>query len=193
MSLIVARILNHTRKIFGAGRVITHSLIKRTEHVVIQRRRVGHDLEQALAMFDHFSDLETVPPSFFFTKHRICRDIKIENAFDFTRLCATSKEPDNEAHPGEKHHDHGWNSHRVEHRHNHNNRDCLRHEFPSARHNSSTSTSLCNLCVLCVSVVISPWRHREHRGCTEKNAYFFYFFPRRAMIAAPACSVESCP
>src|SRR5829696_6018515 len=32
---------------------------------------------------------------------------------------------------------------------------------------------LCNLCVLCVSVVYSkfhlPQRHREHRGCTEKN------------------------
>src|SRR6476469_3373938 len=35
------------------------------------------------------------------------------------------------------------------------------------------SSSLCNLCVLCVSVVFfwstrSPQRHREHRGCTEK-------------------------
>ena len=39
------------------------------------------------------------------------------------------------------------------------------------------SVSLCNLCVLCASVVISqqykPLRHREpreHRGCTEKQA-----------------------
>ncbi len=31
--------------------------------------------------------------------------------------------------------------------------------------------TLCNLCVLCVSVVVSqPPRHREHRGCTEKKS-----------------------
>src|SRR5215204_2056456 len=35
------------------------------------------------------------------------------------------------------------------------------------------NSSLCNLCVLCVSVVVLlsrvlPQRHRAHRGCTEK-------------------------
>src|SRR6185437_3403413 len=38
----------------------------------------------------------------------------------------------------------------------------------------SSGSSLCNLCVLCASVVKNcsrkqPQRHREHRGCTEKK------------------------
>src|SRR4029079_6473407 len=131
------------------------------------------------AMFDHFRDLETVPASLFLTKHRVGRDIEIEAALNFTRLRATSKGPDNEAHPGEQHHDHGWNSHRIQHRHNHNNRDRLRREFPYARHNSSNIPShpqISQIILLC-----NLWINAT------------YFSPRRAMIAAPACSVESCP
>src|SRR6185369_13817151 len=39
------------------------------------------------------------------------------------------------------------------------------HNAPS----NSRVSSLCNLCVLCVSVV-HCWRHRGHRGCTEKSS-----------------------
>src|SRR5215212_4695535 len=39
----------------------------------------------------------------------------------------------------------------------------------------NTHSSLCNLCVLCVSVVVfpsnsEPQRHRAHRGCTEEES-----------------------
>src|SRR5215212_1361531 len=41
-----------------------------------------------------------------------------------------------------------------------------------------SASSLCNLCVLCVSVVVfltnnEPQRHRAHRGCTEKSVYAY--------------------
>src|SRR6185436_6446296 len=53
---------------------------------------------------------------------------------------------------------------------------------------------LCSLCLCGVCDRYKPQRHREHRGCTEKKRkLLFYFLPMRAMIAAPASSVESCP
>ena len=50
--------------------------------------------------------------------------------------------------------------------------------------------SLCNLCVLCVSVVnerLKPQRHREHRGCTEKQ---FYGMGTPKMRAKPSTEVK---
>ena len=48
-------------------------------------------------------------------------------------------------------------------------------DYNKARCGMEESTSLCNLSELCVSVVeyvahFHPQRHREHRGCTEKQA-----------------------
>src|ERR1044072_1153474 len=130
------------RKIFNCCFVIAESLVQRAECVVIQRRRVGHDLEQAFAVFNHFCDLKTVPASFFFAQDCFRGNIEVKNAFDFTTLRAPRTEPNYEDRSGEKYDEHGWKPHCVEHRYNDNDCDRLRREFPCARHNTSP-TSTC--------------------------------------------------
>ena len=73
--------------------MIAETLIQRAECVVIQRRRIRHDLEQALAVLDHFCDLKTVPASFLFAQDRLGGNIEVKNSFDFTRLRASGTKP----------------------------------------------------------------------------------------------------
>src|ERR1041384_647212 len=141
MIFVTMRVFTQTRKIFSCRFVIAETLVQRAECVVIQRRRVRHDLEQTLAMFDHFGNLETVPATFFFAQDRFRGDIEVKNSLNFTTLRAPRTQPNDKYRTGEKYDDHRWESHCIEHRYNYNDCDRLRREFPCARHNPSTSIS----------------------------------------------------
>ena len=81
-------VITQTRKIFNCGSVIAETLVQRAECVVSQRRWVRHDLEQALAVFDHFRNLKTVPAPFFFAQDRFRGNVEVKNSFDFAALRA---------------------------------------------------------------------------------------------------------
>src|SRR5687768_6744574 len=105
MCFIVVFVFSYSRKIFDCCLVISEPVIQRSECEIVQRRRIGHDVEQCLAVFDHFSDLETVPASFFLTKYRVRCDVEIEYALDLTSLSAAREQPDHKHHSGDKHHE----------------------------------------------------------------------------------------
>ena len=55
-------------EIFNRRLMISEPVIKRSEREITQWWWIGHDFEQALAVLDHFGNLETIPASFFFAK-----------------------------------------------------------------------------------------------------------------------------
>src|SRR5678815_3767160 len=74
--------------------VITKTLIQRSEREIAEWRRIRHQLEQTLALFDHFSDLEAVPATLFLAEDRIGGDVELEHPFDLAHLRAARDEPD---------------------------------------------------------------------------------------------------
>src|SRR5215213_9331019 len=85
--------------------VVAHAVIKRAEREVAQRRRVRHDLEQALTVLDHLGDFKTIPASFFFAEYRLRGNVEIKNPLDLASLRAAGNEPDYKNYSGDKHHE----------------------------------------------------------------------------------------
>src|SRR5215510_16329397 len=107
MSLVRQFVFNYAREVFDSCLMIAEPVIERTERVVVQWRRIGHDFEHAFAVFDHLSNLETVPAPFFFTQDRVSSDVEVEDSLHFTRLRSARAQPDHKNHSGDKHHDYG--------------------------------------------------------------------------------------
>src|SRR5689334_6688404 len=107
MRFVATLVLSQARQVFDGCLMIAQSLLQSAHHEVVQRRRIGHQIDQALAVFDHFGDLETKPATFLFTKDRVGSNVELEDAFDFAHLRAARDEPDYKDDSRNEHH-HDW-------------------------------------------------------------------------------------
>src|ERR1051325_1747102 len=103
MRLIAMLVINYAREIFNRCLVISETMIERAECVITQGRRIRDDVQQTLAVFDHFGNLKTIPTTLFFTQYRIGGDVEIEDAFDFTSLRTTRAKPNDKHNAGDEH------------------------------------------------------------------------------------------
>src|SRR4051812_10775023 len=106
MSLMTKLVFNDTCEVFNRRLMIAEPMIKCAQRVVTQRRWVGHDIEQTLAVFDHLVNLKTIPAPLFFTQDRVGCDIEIEDPFHFTGLRTMRAKPNYKHYASDKHQEH---------------------------------------------------------------------------------------
>ena len=117
--------------------VVARATVERAEREIDERRRVGHQVQNALALCDDAADLEAVPALLFVAQDFVGGDVEVEDVLHVLLLGALDGAPDEVDDRGEEDDDGQRYAHHAEHRHDDDDGDQTLRRFLTLSHNSS--------------------------------------------------------